>query len=80
MIEKIALKVEAQVTTGGKLPGQTFRVNAIDGQPADLYWRSRIADGAVIVVPDEFATAADPVESAAPSLKGAPKAANKQKD
>lgn len=49
MIEKITLKIVSPVVIGGRLPGQVFRVAAVDGVPAELYWRSRIADGSAVV-------------------------------
>jgi hypothetical protein len=54
MMQKITLKITAPMKTGGFMPDQEFRVDAVDGLPADIYWRNRLDDGdAVVVSTDE---------------------------
>lgn len=40
------------VKLGGKLPGQKFQLETADGgAPLDVYWRKRLAEGAIAPVP-----------------------------
>jgi hypothetical protein len=51
MMDKLTLKIAAPMKTGGYMPDQEFRVDAVDGVPASLYWRNRLEDGDAVVVP-----------------------------
>ena len=65
--ERMTLKNVAQCPLFGKAPGEEFLVVSKDGEPVDLHWRKRIADGSVVVIPDAPDPAAEPVSRAVSS-------------
>jgi len=87
---KLKLKNISSVKIGGKLPGQSFSVEADDdGNPVDAFWRQRLDEeakfsvGAIVKVapaPDESATPSSaPVASPDTSTPAAPAAAPAKK-
>ena len=66
MMLKVKLRNDAKCHLQNRAPGAEFEVNAIEpGVPADLYWRKRIADKSVSVVPEPAARPAAPAKPAA---------------
>lgn len=68
-MDKLTLSNVSTVALGGRAPGTEFRVNAVDGQPVDLFWRNRLADGEVVVVPAVPVSPAPAEPAPAPARK-----------
>lgn len=59
---KIKLKNTSLVEIGGKLPGATFKVEAVNATtPKDLFWRKRVNDNdGIVLVEAEVKTPKNP--------------------